>query len=51
MNFLIKKIHEDRGRELDEFMFVINIIQIFSLIRIEYSQSSTLMFGLSSFVF
>lgn len=31
-------------------MFVVNIIQIFSLVHIEYSQLSTLTFSLSSFV-
>lgn len=43
-------LYEDRGRKLDEFMFVVNIIQIFSLVHIEYSQLSTLTFSLSSFV-
>lgn len=43
-------LYEYRGRKLDEFMFVVNIIQIFSLVHIEYSQLSTLTFSLSSFV-
>lgn len=43
-------LYEDRGRKLDEFMFVVNIIQIFSLVHIEYSQLSTLTFNFSSFV-